>query len=438
MKKTVKKNSGITLVALVVTVVVLIIIAGISTLMILGKNGIINKSAKARDDYANSQADEDFMYLLSEYQMEADADDKELKTFLTEKKEKQEIDDMQENEDQSFYIIKKGHMIQVDKKGKLLQGTMKADIYIQQRRLGLGTGKDGIVTKSMTIPVTSNNSIATLNCENLKLEKGETITTDKPCAGLYIYSFKDIIIDGTINMSGKGYYTTEVPNTIKVANTIVTLAMAGAGGNSRGGAGGNAVADYRNYKSGGSGGIAYGTTGNHTCGGYGNRVCAGGGGGGYAVYDCGLQKAGSNGSNGNSVYEKDHCTKGAGTITLIAYGNVIINGKIISNGERATNPGSTGSSAGGAGGGARSAWGGSGGSSGTGGDGGGAVTIIYGDLYQKNGEIQLNGGASAGSAGSGSSYSSRGYYGYSSNGGSGGSSGAGGNGNVVTRQVPMK
>ena len=41
-----KKNKGITLVALVVTIVVLLILAGVSINLVLGNNGII---AKAKD-----------------------------------------------------------------------------------------------------------------------------------------------------------------------------------------------------------------------------------------------------------------------------------------------------------------------------------------------------------------------------------------------------
>ena len=38
------KNSGITLIALVITIIVLLILAGISISMLMGENRIINKS----------------------------------------------------------------------------------------------------------------------------------------------------------------------------------------------------------------------------------------------------------------------------------------------------------------------------------------------------------------------------------------------------------
>ena len=49
MKKIINKNQGITLIALVVTIVVLLILAGVSINMVLGQNGIVTKAKDARD-----------------------------------------------------------------------------------------------------------------------------------------------------------------------------------------------------------------------------------------------------------------------------------------------------------------------------------------------------------------------------------------------------
>ena len=48
MKKIINKNQGITLIALVVTIVVLLILAGVSINMVLGQNGIVTKAKDAR------------------------------------------------------------------------------------------------------------------------------------------------------------------------------------------------------------------------------------------------------------------------------------------------------------------------------------------------------------------------------------------------------
>jgi len=53
-----KGQKGITLVALVVTIIVLIILAGISISLLLGDNGIIQKAQKAGETSQNASAHE--------------------------------------------------------------------------------------------------------------------------------------------------------------------------------------------------------------------------------------------------------------------------------------------------------------------------------------------------------------------------------------------
>ena len=52
------KNRGITLIALVVTIVVLLILAGISVSMLTGQNVILNKAAEAKEKTEISSKDE--------------------------------------------------------------------------------------------------------------------------------------------------------------------------------------------------------------------------------------------------------------------------------------------------------------------------------------------------------------------------------------------
>ncbi len=46
-----KEQKGITLVALVITIIVLIILAGISISLVLGNNGLFNKAREGRENY---------------------------------------------------------------------------------------------------------------------------------------------------------------------------------------------------------------------------------------------------------------------------------------------------------------------------------------------------------------------------------------------------
>ena len=47
-KQKFKENKGITLIALVVTIIVLLILAGISITMLTGQNGILNRATEAK------------------------------------------------------------------------------------------------------------------------------------------------------------------------------------------------------------------------------------------------------------------------------------------------------------------------------------------------------------------------------------------------------
>ena len=54
-----KQERGITLIALVVTIVVLLILAGVSISLVLNNNGVISKSKEARNQYAEAQINEE-------------------------------------------------------------------------------------------------------------------------------------------------------------------------------------------------------------------------------------------------------------------------------------------------------------------------------------------------------------------------------------------
>ena len=58
MKKQRREDKGITLVALVVTIIVLIILAGVTLNIVLDNDGIINKAKQAADDYEKAQREE--------------------------------------------------------------------------------------------------------------------------------------------------------------------------------------------------------------------------------------------------------------------------------------------------------------------------------------------------------------------------------------------
>ena len=59
LRNTLRRNKGITLIALVVTIIVLLILAGISIAMLTGQNGILNRAAEAKEKTGVAQEDEE-------------------------------------------------------------------------------------------------------------------------------------------------------------------------------------------------------------------------------------------------------------------------------------------------------------------------------------------------------------------------------------------
>ncbi|MBQ9658201.1 MAG: hypothetical protein IJV31_05485 [Clostridia bacterium] len=53
-----KEPKGITLIALVITILVLIILAGVTLNVLTGENGIITKAVKAKEDTETKSAEE--------------------------------------------------------------------------------------------------------------------------------------------------------------------------------------------------------------------------------------------------------------------------------------------------------------------------------------------------------------------------------------------
>lgn len=63
-KQLIKNAKGITLVALVVTIVILLILAGVTITMTLGENGLFTRAQAARKEYEQSEVQEDLSMLI--------------------------------------------------------------------------------------------------------------------------------------------------------------------------------------------------------------------------------------------------------------------------------------------------------------------------------------------------------------------------------------
>ena len=105
-----RKMKGITLVALVVTVVVLLILAGISLNLVLGDNGIITKAQEAAAKTEESSATESFsMYLTGLRLANGDGDNFRLADYLSSNIGNEGIEDFLNNGDGHAQVAYKGY-----------------------------------------------------------------------------------------------------------------------------------------------------------------------------------------------------------------------------------------------------------------------------------------------------------------------------------------
>ena len=135
-----KQNKGITLISLVLTIIVLIILAGISLSLVLGENGIVGKAKEAKIVTSVASAQEKLELVKGPVQLEkysVNLDD--YLEELNKVREKYEVDDVKriDNDNAEIIIGGKYRFIAIDEKN----GNVK--IIYQGEVVGLeGGAKD--------------------------------------------------------------------------------------------------------------------------------------------------------------------------------------------------------------------------------------------------------------------------------------------------------
>ncbi len=78
-----RKHKGITLISLVITIIVILILAGVSLVMLVGENGIINQAVNAEDVTIKAEALERLKLAINDYQVNKyESETKNIKDFL--------------------------------------------------------------------------------------------------------------------------------------------------------------------------------------------------------------------------------------------------------------------------------------------------------------------------------------------------------------------
>ena len=119
------KNKGITLVALVITIIILLILAGIS-ISALTNTGIFGKAKDAQTKSALAEAKEKMTLLLNEWQMDHVTSTKTLETFLQEKVTDKTIEEYKKLDNENYEVYINGYVGVIDGEGNIVEEMQKA------------------------------------------------------------------------------------------------------------------------------------------------------------------------------------------------------------------------------------------------------------------------------------------------------------------------
>ena len=161
MRKELKNTKAITLIALIVTIVVLLIIAGVSLTLVLNSNGIIVKAKSATNDYNAGAAKEGIHMVLSDFQMaRLNNSGLNIESFLEDQKTKKNIDDyyVDDENNNHIYIYKNGYQIISDRDGNIVDEIKVAEPRIVVGKINItkdGTTEiaDGTLTPTETVQI---------------------------------------------------------------------------------------------------------------------------------------------------------------------------------------------------------------------------------------------------------------------------------------------
>ena len=217
MKQKLKQSKGITLISLVVTIIVLIILAGISLSLVLGENGVIEKAKETKPivDVASAQEKLELVkgsVLLEKYSVNLDDYLEELDKV----KEKYEVDDVEriDNDNAEIIIGGKYKFIATDEKNGNVKITYQGEVGGLEISPTSGTY---VYPTTGTFEVVKNISGGELyvKSENENIAKASISGTTVTVEPQYIAGTVKIIVTSSANgeySQGKVIYTATVEN----------------------------------------------------------------------------------------------------------------------------------------------------------------------------------------------------------------------------------
>lgn len=234
MKGKMKSTKGITLIALVITIVVLLILAGVSLNLVIGQNGLITKSKEAVKEYNKAAKLERLQLILTEYQITEDKDALE-SNIAKENFEKDEngnivIGDSKYGFDEDYNLVEIPDIKWTIENNtitwfEILNDIDVSTLIVPNKIKGVSITKLGISYDTMFEPNTENYNANKANIKKVILQEG----IQEIAEGTFqdTTSIETVILPETITAIGEGAFRRSnikkitLPNSLEEINSQV-------------------------------------------------------------------------------------------------------------------------------------------------------------------------------------------------------------------------
>ena len=198
-----KEIRGITIVSLVVTIVVLLILAGVTVSVLFGNNGIVDNVKERQDNAYSKIAHEEVKKLTMEYDVANSGET--LEEFLIDKVQEGRIEEVTRKDDKTLIVKKNGYEIEVESENRIF--IIEAEPYV-----GTYDGKSHDVLTSVSVSPSDAKVEYSTDNGNTYNEEMPTITNASS-------------VSVTVKVSKTGYKTETITRTaiVNKAEGKITL-----------------------------------------------------------------------------------------------------------------------------------------------------------------------------------------------------------------------
>ncbi len=198
MDETNKRNKGITLIALIVTIIILLILAGVTIATLTGENGILSKAGKASEETKIATAEEKIKLAIGEYEV-----NQRLETLYSCLEKIEGLESIEPNDPNSIppcHVIVDGYEFEITGERKVNYIKKANGISPEIEKFE----KLNVAENKVTLKIKANTK-DTQGLEKLIIKNGDAIIDQKDITGNQIDENIDVVANGsyTITIVGK-------------------------------------------------------------------------------------------------------------------------------------------------------------------------------------------------------------------------------------------